>query len=183
MIRSIVLFILAVVVAAVVSVLAFAATKPDTFHYERSITIDAPPEQVFPLVNDLKNNLKWSPFEKDPNMKRSFGSVTVGEGASYAWDGNSDVGKGSLEIVESTPPSKVKMHLVFEEPMEGDSTAEFDLDGSGDKTKVTWSMFGAQPFFAKVVSVFMDCEAMVGAEFEKGLANLKRIAESEQATL
>ena len=181
MIRSIALFILAVLIASVVSVLALAATKPDTFRVARSITIDAPPEQVFPLINDLRSNTRWSPFEKDPDMKRSFSEITAGKGASYAWDGNSDVGKGSIEIVESTPPSNVKMNLVFEEPMQARNDVEFDLTGSGDTTKVTWSMFGPQPFIAKVVSVFMDCEKMVGDEFEKGLANLKTAAE-QQAT-
>ncbi len=182
MLKTIALVVLCALILSVVGVLGYAATKPNTFQVARSITIDAPPEQVFPLINDLQSNIKWSPFEKDPNMKRSFGEITAGKGASYAWDGNSGVGKGSIEIVESTPPSKVKMNLVFEEPMEGQNAVEFDLAGSGDTTNVTWSIFGPQPFVAKVISVFLDCEKMIGDDFEKGLANLKTVAEESQAT-
>lgn len=174
----------AVLALCIVGVLAIAATKPDTFRVARSITIKAPPEQVYPLINDLRANTKWSPFEKDPEMKRTFSVVSSGKGATYAWDGNMDVGAGEIAITEATPPSKVIMNLSMVRPMEGQNTVEFDLaPAAGGNTEVTWVIHGEQPFLGKIVSVFLDCEAMIGPEFEKGLAKLKAVAENETASI
>ncbi len=179
MVKTIALVVLGVLVAAAVSVLAYAATKPDTFRVARSVSIKAPPEKIFPLINDLHKQLTWIPFDKDPQAKRSFSSVTAGKGASYAWDGNSDVGAGSIEITDTTPPSKVMMKLDMTRPLEGHNIVEFTLDpaGSTGATNVTWAMQGSQPYLAKVVSTFVDCEKMVGGEFDKGLAKLKALSE------
>ena len=108
-----------VIVVAIAGILIFAATKPDTFRVERSIAIKAPPEKIFPLINDFKRWDAWSPWEKkDPAMKRTYGSATSGKGAHYAWQGNSDVGQGSMDIVESVPSSKVALKLDFVKPFE-----------------------------------------------------------------
>lgn len=180
MLKKIALIVLFVFAVSLVAVLGVAATKPDTFHVARTASINAPPETIFPLINDLRSNVSWSPFEKDPAMKRSFGDVGSGKGATYAWDGNSDVGAGHIEIIESTPPSKVTMNLEMVRPMEAQNVVEFTLAPaqSAGATDVTWAMHGLQPFLAKIVSTFMDCEKMIGAEFEKGLANLKSAAEA-----
>jgi hypothetical protein len=109
--------------------------------------------------------------------------VTSGPGATYAWSGNSDVGKGNIEITDAVEPSRVAMKLNMEEPFEGHNDVEFTLAPAADgkATAVTWTMSGAQPFFAKVLSTVFDCEKMVGDEFEKGLASLKTIAERKMA--
>ncbi len=102
MFKTIALVVLCVLVLSVVSVLGFAATKPDTFRIARTTTIKAPPERVFPLINDLHKQLTWIPFDKDPAATRSFSGTPSGKGAAYAWDGNSDVGAGSIEITDAT---------------------------------------------------------------------------------
>ena len=184
MFKTIALVVVCALVLSVVVVLGYAATKPDAFHIARSTTIKAPPERIFPLINDLRSNVSWSPFEKDPAMKRSFGETTVGKGATYAWDGNSDVGAGSIEITEATAPSKVAMRLDMVRPLEAHNDVEFTLDpGPDDTTKVTWAMHGEQPFLGKIMSVFIDCDEMVGSEFDKGLASLKALVEGQSAQL
>ena len=91
-----------VVVVAIAGILLYAATKPDSFRVQRSCLINAPSDKVFPLINDIKAWTAWSPYEKkDPAMKRTYGAVTAGKGATYAWDGDKNVGQGSIEIVES----------------------------------------------------------------------------------
>jgi hypothetical protein len=46
--------IIAVVLAiAIAIVLILAATKPDTFSVQRAITVRAPAEKIFPLINDF----------------------------------------------------------------------------------------------------------------------------------
>ncbi len=167
-----------VVVVIIAGILIFAATKPDTFRVERSAAIKAPPEKVFALINDFKRWEAWSPWEKkDPAMKRTYGATTGGKGAHYAWEGNSDVGQGSMDIAESVPPSKIALKLDFIKPFEGHNTVIFTLAPKGDMTDVTWSMSGPAPFMSKVMQVFINMDTMVGKDFESGLANLKAAAE------
>ena len=171
--------IIALVVAALIAgILLFAATKPDVFRVSRSASIKAPPDKVFGFINDFKRWEVWSPWEKkDPAMKRSYGASTGGKGATYAWEGNKDVGQGSMEITESTPLSAIKLKLDFLKPFEAHNTVDFTLEPKGDATQVTWIMVGPTPYFAKIFHVFMDMDSMVGKDFEAGLANLKSIAE------
>ena len=171
--------IIAIVVAvAIAGVLIFAATRPDTFRVERASSIKAPPDKVFALINDFKRWDAWSPWErKDPAMKRTFGATTAGKGATYAWDGNKDVGQGSMEIVESVTPGKVALKLDFVKPFEAHNRVVFTLESKGDATNVTWAMEGPTPYLAKIIQVFISMDSMVGKDFEAGLANLKATAE------
>jgi len=167
-----------VIVVAIAGVLIFAATKPDTFAVQRSTSIKAPPDRIFPLINDFKRWDAWSPWEKkDPAMKRSYGPTTSGKGAHYAWEGNNDVGQGSMDITESVPPSKVALKLDFVKPFEGHNVVEFTLVPRGGSTDVTWSMSGPAPFMSKVMQVFVNMDRMIGKDFEAGLASLKAAAE------
>ncbi len=167
-----------VVVVLIAGVLGFAATKPDTFSVERSASIKAPPEKVYAFISDFKAWMAWSPWEKkDPAMKRTYGATTSGKGATYAWDGNSDVGQGSMEITASVAPSKVALKLDFIKPFEGHNTVDFVLEPKGEMTNITWTMQGPAPFMSKVMQVFISMDSMVGKDFEAGLANLKAAAE------
>lgn len=167
-----------IIAVVIVGVLIFAATKPDTFRVQRSATIKAPAERVFALITDFKAWGAWSPWEKkDPAMKRTFGAITSGKGAYYAWEGNKDVGQGSMEITESVPSSKIVLKLDFLKPFAAHNTVEFTLVGQGDTTNVTWVMQGPTPYFAKIIHVFINMDNMVGNDFEAGLANLKASAE------
>lgn len=167
-----------VLFVCVAGVMVYAATKPDTFRLARSTSIDAPPEAVFPLINDFRNWREWSPYENlDPRLERNYEGPTEGLGAVYAWTGNKQVGQGRMEIVESNLPDKVRIKLDFFRPFEAHNIAEFDLHNDDGATKVTWAMTGPQPFLAKLMSVFVDFDSMVGKDFEVGLENLKAVAE------
>ena len=166
------------VLAAVAGVLIYAATKPDTFRVQRTVSIKAPPEKIFPLLNDYHNWPSWSPYEKmDPAMKRTYSGPASGKGSIYEWEGNGNIGKGRMEILESTPPSKLGIKLDFFKPFEAHNTAEFQLEPKGDHTDVTWAMFGPLPYTAKVMHTFFNMDKMVGGQFAEGLANLKAAAE------
>jgi uncharacterized protein YndB with AHSA1/START domain len=174
MLKAIAIAILVVIAA----VLVYAATRPDNFSVQRSTSIKAPPEKIFAMINDLHSWDSWSPWEKkDPAMKRTFSGPPNGRGAAYAWEGNSSVGEGRMEIVDTTPPSKIRIKLDFLKPMEGHDTAEFALEPKGDSTNVTWAMYGPSPYIAKVIGVFVNMDRMIGNDFEAGLANLKTVAE------
>ncbi len=167
-----------VIAVAIVGILVFAMTKPDTFRVQRAASIKAPPEKVFALINDFKAWGAWSPWEKkDSAMKRTFGATTAGKGAQYAWDGNKEVGQGSMEITEAVPSSKIALKLDFLKPFEAHNIVEFTLAAQGDTTTVTWVMHGPANFMSKLIQVFMNMDSMVGKDFEVGLANLKTAAE------
>jgi uncharacterized protein YndB with AHSA1/START domain len=173
-----VIIIVVVVLVGVAVLLGFAATKPDEFRMQRSANIKAPPEKIFALINDLHSWTSWSPWEKlDPALKRTYSGAASGPGAVYEWEGNKKVGKGLMEIIDTSPPSRITIKLDFLKPFEAHNTAEFTLDGQGDSTTVTWAMHGNQPYMIKVMTLFFSMDKMVGKEFETGLANLKSITE------
>ena len=170
--------ILALLVVVVIGILGLALTKPDDFRVQRSTSIKAPPEKVFALINDFHDWPQWSPWEhKDPAMKRSYSGPESGKSAAYAWEGDKNVGHGGMEIVESSPPSKIVLKLDFLKPFEAHNMVDFSLERSGDATNVVWAMYGPSPFMAKVMTVFVSMDKMVGNDFEAGLANLKAAAE------
>lgn len=178
MLKTTLFSLLAIVVIGIAVVLLLAATKPDTFQVRRSIAINAPPERVFPLINDFKAWGAWSPWEKkDPNLKRSFSGAESGVGSIYTWVGDKNVGQGSMRIVEADVPSKIGLKLDFIKPFEAHNDVAFTLQPQGAATNVTWTMTGPTPFFAKIIHVFFNMDRMVGGDFETGLSSLKAAAE------
>lgn len=170
----------AVIVVGVIVVLLLAAQKPDTFQVKRSVTINAPPDKIYPLIADFHRWREWSPYEeKDPNMKRTYGAVASGKGATYGWDGDKNIGAGSMEITQADAPGKVALKLDFTRPFEAHNTVDFTLAPQGDATVVMWDMRGPTPFFAKIIHVFLNMDKMVGGDFEAGLAKLKSLAEAK----
>jgi carbon monoxide dehydrogenase subunit G len=167
-----------IIFVGIAGVLAFAATKPDTFRVQRAASIKAPPEKIFPLLNNLRAFALWSPYEKkDPRMLRTYSGASIGKGAVYEWDGDRNVGSGRLAIADSSPPSKVTLHLDMMRPLEAHNIVEFTLEPKGESTHVTWAMNGQVPYVAKIVHVFLNVDSMVGKDFEAGLADLKVLAE------
>jgi hypothetical protein len=172
-----------VVVVLIAGVLIYAATKPDTFRVQRSATINASPEKIFPLINDLHTFNTWNPYDKkDPNATGSYSGPASGKGAAYAFEGNKDVGKGNIEITESSPTSKVTMALNMLSPFEAHNIVEFTLEPAGDTTNVTWAIHGPMPYMSKVMCIFFDMDNMVGKDFEKGLSDLKAVVETSTAS-
>jgi uncharacterized protein YndB with AHSA1/START domain len=171
--------VIAVVLAiAIAIVLILAASKPNTFSVRRETTVKAPPEKIFPLINDFHQWGTWSPWEdKDPAMKRTYSGTASGKGAVYAWDGNKNVGSGRMEILDAPAPSKVIIKLDFFKPFKGHNTAEFTMLPQGDTTHLTWLMHGPAPFMSKLMQVFMNMDRMIGKDFEVGLANLKQLTQ------
>ena len=175
---EIIVIIAIVLVVAVAIILILAATKPDGFSVQRVITVQAPPQRIFPLINDFHQWGSWSPYEnKDPAMKRSYSGAASGTGAVYAWEGNKNVGSGRMEILDASTPSRIVIKLDFFTPFEGHNTAEFTMLPQGDATNITWLMYGPLPFMGKIMHVFINVDNMIGKDFEAGLANLKRLTE------
>jgi len=166
------------IVMLVGAVLIVAAFRPAEFEVHRSAVIQAPPERIRGLVDDFHQWSRWSPWERlDPTMVRTFGGATSGKGATYAWSGNSKVGKGRMEILE-TSPAGVKIDLWFLAPFEARNIARFDFTPKDGATTVTWTMTGRQAYVGRVMGLFVSMDRMVGGDFERGLVQLKAAAES-----
>jgi uncharacterized protein YndB with AHSA1/START domain len=170
--------ILFTLTALLALLLLYAAARPDTFRVERRILIQAPPEKVWAELGDLRRWQGWSPWERmDPQMKRSYSTPSTGRGATYAWEGNTQVGQGRMAIVEADAPARLVIKLDFIQPFEAHNTAEFTLMPQAGATEVSWVMRGPNTYVGKLMQVFVDMDQMVGRDFETGLANLKTLAE------
>jgi uncharacterized protein YndB with AHSA1/START domain len=172
-----VLIVLAVVVGVF---LVFVALRPSAFRVTRSASIAAPPEAIFAQVNDLHKWEAWSPWAKlDPAAKNSYAGPVEGAGATFAWSGNNKIGEGRMTITESRPYELIRFKLDFVKPFKGTNTAEFTFKPEGNQTVVTWTMLGQNNFISKAIQIFVNCEKMVGGQFEKGFAEMKAITEAE----
>lgn len=176
-----ILIAIAVVVAAVFAIAAF---QPADYKIERTITIGAPAEKVFPHVNSQKNVSAWSPWlELDPNALITYEGPAEGVGSISTWKGNKDIGAGKSTITESRPNEYVKFKLDFYEPMVSEAEGEYILKSEAGQTTMTWTMFGKNTFIGRVMCMFMSMDKMVGGTFEKGLNNLKTLVESQKQDL
>lgn len=173
------LIVLIVLAAAAVALVAYAATRPDTFRVQRSKVINAPPDKIFPLIGNLRQMNTWNPFSKsDPTLKLAYSGPESGPGAAYDWDSEGHSGKGRIEITDANPPSRVAMTLTMIKPMQAHNLVEFTLRPQGGATEVTWTMTGvSRPLIAKIMDVLFSMDRMVGSQFEKGLEDLKAMAE------
>jgi uncharacterized protein YndB with AHSA1/START domain len=180
MIKKIAITAAGLVVILIIALMGFIATRPDNFMVQRSVTIKSPPAKIFDLIDDFHKWRSWSPYENlDPTMKRTYSGAPVGKGAVYAWDGTDAAGAGTMEITESTPPSKVAIKLDFSKPFEGHNFADFTLQPQGESTTVTWAMHGPSPVMMKVMGLFVNMDSMLGKDFEVGLNNLKTVTEKK----
>lgn len=166
--------------SAITALIVIIILQPAHFRIERTTTLNAPVTTVFAQVNDLQNWNSWSPWAKlDPQAKNTFEGPKAGKGAKFSWSGNNEVGEGSMTVVESRPNERVRFRLDFLKPFESTSTAEFSFMPNGDKTRVTWAMYGENNFIGKAIGLFIDCDKMLGAYFDQGLGNLQKIVEKQ----
>jgi len=175
MLKKILLGLVAIVAVFAVVV----ALQPSDYRIARSATVAAPPADVFAQVNDFHKWEAWSPWAKlDPAAKATYEGPPAGQGAVFKWSGNNEVGEGTMTLTESRPNELIKINLEFVKPMAGNSTTEFTFKPQADQTAVTWTMSGQNNFISRAICMFMNQDKMVGGYFEKGLANLKAVAEA-----
>jgi uncharacterized protein YndB with AHSA1/START domain len=168
---------------AIVAVLsAMVAAQPSEFEVRRSLVMPAPPAAVFQQVEDFRLWSRWSPWEKlDPAMKKHYSGPPAGVGTSYHWVGNDQVGEGRMTIVGAAAPSRIEIKLEFMEPWAATNPTVFSFEPEGSGTRTTWSMTGKNDFIGKAFSLAMDMDALVGADFDKGLAALAQAAAASSA--
>jgi uncharacterized protein YndB with AHSA1/START domain len=171
-----ILIALVVLFAALAIFLIYVATLPAKFAISRSAVLPAPADQVFAIVNDFHQWNHWSPWARlDPNCKTAFDGASSGVGAKFAWNGNCQVGTGHMTIVDSRPNDSIKIDLTFTKPMQATNVTLFTFKPEVGGTRVTWAMSGVNNFMGKLFGLLMNCDKMVGDQFENGFANMKEI--------
>lgn len=171
--------ILLALAGALAILAAVVALRPAEYRVERSAAIAAPPAAVFAEVNDFRRWAAWSPWEKiDPAMKRTFEGPPSGVGAKYAWAGNKDVGEGRMTIVESVPGERIGIRIEFLKPFASAADVGFAFAPEAGGTRATWSMRGENDFVGKAFGLAFNMDAMIGADYERGLAAMKAVAEA-----
>jgi hypothetical protein len=153
---------------------AIVARQPSGYRVARSATIAASPAVLFPYVDDLVKFNTWNPWLKvDPTAQVTYYGAPAGQSASMAWSGDRNVGQGRMTIIESRPNDRIRLRLDFVKPFASTAHAEFGFVPEDGHTVVTWSMWGENSLMAKAMALVMDMDAMIGGQFEKGLADLK----------
>lgn len=168
-----------VLAALIVLLIGLSFLLPETAQVSRSVTINAPPQAVFPFVNSLQETEKWSPWLiRDPETKLSYSGPNAGIGNTLSWSSDHrQVGSGTQQIIESVENQLVRTALDFG-PM-GTATASFVLEPDDEGTRVTWGFdtkLGLNPM-SRWMGLMMD--DWVGADYERGLENLKVLVESK----
>jgi hypothetical protein len=182
MVKKVLLPFAAIGVIAVLGLVIVIAMQPSTFHVERSAMMQAPAAAAFAQANDFHNWDAWSPWlDLDPNAKTTYEGPTSGEGATFRWAGNDNVGEGSMKIVESQPHERIAIELGFIKPYQDTALTHFTFQPHGDETNVTWSMDGRHNFMSKAMCLLLfDMDEMIGSKYEEGLANMKKIVEDQE---
>lgn len=168
--------ILVGLVAAAVLLAGVAYLLPRQIHVERTITVERPAADVYPLVASMHRFNEWSPWSTlDPTMQLTYSGPDSGVGSKMAWSGNSKVGVGSDLIVAAIPNERVDVALQF--GAQGPARSSFLLVPSSTGTGVTWTLdldLGMNPI-GRYFGLLMD--RMIGPDYERGLARLKALAE------
>lgn len=165
---------------AVVGLVAVIAMQPADFSLERTRVIAATPSDVWPHVSDLRGFIAWSPWQDlDPDQTVSFSDPSTGVGAWYAWEGNDDVGKGRMSFTELEPEVRVVEKLEFIEPFASVADVTITIEPVEGGSKVSWGFATQNDFMGKAFSLVVDMDAMLGADFEKGLERLAVVAERD----
>lgn len=162
----------------IVLLVAIAFVLPRDVSVSRSIVVDAAPDKVWPHVSSLSATREWSPWMSlDPDMVVTLSGPEEGVGNRMDWVSDEpNVGTGSQEIVAATENVRVDTALDFGSM--GTANATILLEPSGDSTLITWSFetdMGMNPM-ARWMGLMMD--RWVGADYEKGLTNLKQLVEA-----
>ncbi len=152
---------------------------PKKVQVERSITMKASSELVKTQLTDFKFfQEQWSPWtEKDPSMKTTFEGETGMPGSKFSWEGNKEVGSGSMELLAINGDS-ILQKIIFTAPQKGGGDVYLIALPKGDSTHVIWGMKFEVGFMRRGVMLFLNMDKFIGADYEKGLLKLKTAMEA-----
>ena len=151
---------------------------PDRMTVERHVEIERPAALVYAIANDLSRFNDWSPwYPLDSEATYRFDGPAAGAGATMHWQGNDAVGAGTMRIVSSEPPTQVNLEVAFEGFAEPADSAYLIESTSETASRMTWTFdSGLSGPTARWLGLVMP--GYIGADYEKGLAQLKALLEA-----
>ena len=113
------------------------------YHVQRSIEIDASPEQVFDAAVDFSNWKIWSPWLcAEPEAEVTVSEDPRSVGSLYCWKGEV-TGQGEIEHRTLDRGQLIDMEIRFVKPWKSKSDVSFEMEPAGGRTKLTWHMRGS----------------------------------------
>lgn len=169
-----------IVLLALVFILVSGLFISREYHFERSISIRAPQEEIWKNISLFSNFEKWDPAKaRDSTMRRTITGTDGTVGATYAWEGNKEVGSGSQTFKTIHPFEHITIDLQCSKPFAFKAAVFYHLVPEGKATKITWGFDSKITYpFNAVSYFFMDRDARMDQVFAAGLANLKKLCES-----
>ena len=150
----------------------------DTYTVTRSTSINASASAIYARILDFHEWRAWSPWDEvDPHMEQNYAGPDAGVGAVYTWAGNRQAGEGRMEITGVSESERIEVALDFLKPFKSSTTTTFELASDDGSTQVTWTLVGPATLMTKIMGIFKSMDSMVGPDFERGLAALKRVSE------
>ena len=173
-------YILLLLLILVIGFSIYVAVQPNDYKFSRSRTIEAPVSLIYDKVNDFKQWPEFSPWlEQDKEATLTYGDKTIGEGASYSWNGEV-LGEGSMTTLETDANSIISQKIEFIKPFEANADIDWTFEPSENGTKVTWHMEGKQNFTTTLFTTFMgSIESETGPDFERGLFKLDSVVQAQ----
>jgi len=161
----------------------YIESRPTGYRVARSVAVQAAPDSVYRVLEDLRQFPRWSPWDaRDPLLQRTFDGPARGPGARLRWVGNPQTGSGIMTISVATPPSHLRYLMVLERPWQATIENDLRITTAAQGSNVTWTISGELGFWAKLFTLFDDPEQRVGNDLESGLAKLKALVESTTAS-
>jgi hypothetical protein len=171
--------LMAAAAAIAAAVLVLAATKPDTFLVQRTASIKAPAEKIFPLIDNLRENAKWLPYyKKDPAITGRFQRAGKRPPCAVLFRRQQGRRLRPRDHHRQRAAGKGDDATADVQAVCGQQRRRIHAGAKGRNTDVTWAMPGKLPYLAKIVQLLCDVDSMVGRDFETGLANLKAMVET-----
>ena len=172
----IILYIVLGIVALILVIAAIIGTKWDI---ERSVSIQAPVDRVWGMVNSLHQLNSWNPWmAKDPNIHLEYSGMDGKTGASFAWKSQvKNVGEGSQTIIAVDEGKALTSRVDFIKPFAGTGTAYLRIAAEGAGTRATWRMESSTPYPMNIIKIFGVIEKNMDIDFKAGLGSLKRLCE------
>jgi len=162
-----------------VAICAFGFFLTDTQTIERSIEIEAYPEDVFPYINDLRAYSQWAPLHAQligPQIV--YGGADAGVGQTMAWqNGSGAYPFGSQEIVQSQPGEFVQVQANLS-GRAATATHAILLSEDGESVTVLTKSdipLGGFPYLERVRSKLRT--GWFNDQFDASLMRLKTISE------
>lgn len=171
--------ILLIIVALIALLLVVSLFLPSAYRVERSLTMRAKAETIFPYLTNLKKWPEWTAWttERDPTLTYSYSGASEGVGATSSWNGKSS-GTGTMTITSAEAKTGVKYDLDFEHGKYL-SKGAIRLEPAGETTKVIWTDDGDLGWnpIGRYFGLLMD--RFMGPDFDSGLQKLKQKVESK----